>query len=145
MCIRDRCSLSTGRIFTLHSFASGIIICPAVTKVSLLAVSYTHLDVYKRQCNASSFASFRFRSAIPVNTPRTAIATRITKITTYCKKLTFVEKEAKRILTNINGDDVAVYAEETDDDGNKGIGLDIKMVDENGRFKACLLYTSRCV
>ena len=49
---------------------------------------------------------------------------------------TFVEKEAKRILTNINGDDVAVYAEETDDDGNKGIGLDIKMVDENGRFKA---------
>ena len=71
---------------------------------------------------------------------------------------TFVGKEAKRILTNINGDDVAVYAEETDDDGNKGIGLDIKMVDENGRFKAiaydytwsnakftlhpCLLYTS---
>ena len=49
---------------------------------------------------------------------------------------TFVGKEAKRILTNINGDDVAVYAEETDDDGNKGIGLDIKMVDENGRFKA---------
>ena len=49
---------------------------------------------------------------------------------------TFVEKEAKRILTNINGDDVAVYAEETDDDGNKGIGLDAKMVDENGRFKA---------
>lgn len=48
---------------------------------------------------------------------------------------TFVEKEAKRILTNINGDDVAVYAEETDDDGNKGIGLDAKMVDENGRFK----------
>ena len=41
---------------------------------------------------------------------------------------TFVEKEAKRILTNINGDDVAVYAEETDDDGNKGIGIDIKMV-----------------
>lgn len=39
---------------------------------------------------------------------------------------TFVEKEAKRILTNINGDDVAVYAEETDDDGNKGIGLDAK-------------------
>ena len=37
---------------------------------------------------------------------------------------TFVEKEAKRILTNINGD------------GNKGIGLDAKMVDENGRFKA---------
>ena len=35
---------------------------------------------------------------------------------------TFVEKEAKRILTNING--------------NKGIGLDAKMVDENGRFKA---------
>ena len=28
---------------------------------------------------------------------------------------TFVEKEAKRILTNINGDDVAVYAEETSD------------------------------
>ena len=34
---------------------------------------------------------------------------------------TFIEKEAKRILTNINGDDIAVYAEETDDDGNKGI------------------------
>ena len=49
---------------------------------------------------------------------------------------TFVEKEAKRILTNINGDNVAVYAEETDDDGNKGIGLDVSMVDENGRFKA---------
>lgn len=49
---------------------------------------------------------------------------------------TFVEKETKRILTNINGDDVAIYAEETDDDGNKGIGLDAKMVDENGRFKA---------
>ena len=47
---------------------------------------------------------------------------------------TFVEKEAKRILTNINGDNVAVYAEETDDDGNKG--LDVSMVDENGRFKA---------
>ena len=42
---------------------------------------------------------------------------------------TFVEKEAKRILTNINGDNVAVYA-------NKGIGLDVSMVDENGRFKA---------
>ena len=49
---------------------------------------------------------------------------------------TFVEKEAKRILTNINGDNVAVYAEETDDDGNKGIGLDVSMVDENGRFKS---------
>ena len=49
---------------------------------------------------------------------------------------TFLEKEAKRILTNINGDNVAVYAEETDDDGNKGIGLDVSMVDENGRFKA---------
>lgn len=49
---------------------------------------------------------------------------------------TFIEKEAKRILTNINGDDIAVYAEETDDDGNKGIGLDMNMVDENGRFKA---------
>lgn len=49
---------------------------------------------------------------------------------------TFVEKEAKRILTNIHGDNVAVYAEETDDDGNKGIGLDVSMVDENGRFKA---------
>lgn len=49
---------------------------------------------------------------------------------------TFVEKEAKRILTNINGDNVAVYAEETDDDGNKCIGLDVSMVDENGRFKA---------
>lgn len=49
---------------------------------------------------------------------------------------TFVEKEAKRILTNINGDNIAVYAEETDEDGNKGIGLDMNMVDENGRFKA---------
>ena len=49
---------------------------------------------------------------------------------------TFIEKEAKRILTNINGDDIAVYVEETDDDGNKGIGLDMNMVDENGRFKA---------
>ena len=49
---------------------------------------------------------------------------------------TFVEKEAKRILTNINGDNLAVYAEETDEDGNKGIGLDMNMVDENGRFKA---------
>lgn len=49
---------------------------------------------------------------------------------------TFVEKEANRILTNINGDNVAVYAVETDDDGNKGIGLDVSMVDENGRFKA---------
>ena len=49
---------------------------------------------------------------------------------------TFVEKEAKRILTDINGDNIAVYAEETDEDGNKGIGLDMNMVDENGRFKA---------
>ena len=49
---------------------------------------------------------------------------------------TFVEKEAKRILTNINGNNIAVYAEETDEDGNKGIGLDVNMVDENGRFKA---------
>lgn len=49
---------------------------------------------------------------------------------------TFVEKEAKRILTDINGDNIAVYAEETDEDGNKGIGLDMSMVDENGRFKA---------
>lgn len=49
---------------------------------------------------------------------------------------TFVEKEAKRILTNVNGDNIAVYAEETDEDGNKGIGLDMNMVDENGRFKA---------
>lgn len=49
---------------------------------------------------------------------------------------TFVEKEANRILTDINGDNVAVYAEETDEDGNKGIGLDMNMVDENGRFKA---------
>ena len=49
---------------------------------------------------------------------------------------TFVEKEAKRILTNINGDNIAVYAEETDEDGNKGIGLDMNMVDEDGRFKA---------
>lgn len=48
---------------------------------------------------------------------------------------TFVEKEAKRILTDINGDNIAVYAEETDEDGNKGIGLDMNMVDENGRFK----------
>ena len=31
------CSLSTGRIFTPHSFASGIMICPAVTSVSLFA------------------------------------------------------------------------------------------------------------
>ena len=31
------CSLSTGRIGTLYSFASGIIICPAVTSVSLFA------------------------------------------------------------------------------------------------------------
>ena len=31
------CSLSTGKIFTLYSFARGIIICPAVTRVSLLA------------------------------------------------------------------------------------------------------------
>lgn len=49
---------------------------------------------------------------------------------------TFVEKEAKRILTDINGDNIAAYAEETDEDGNKGIGLDMNMVDENGRFKA---------
>lgn len=49
---------------------------------------------------------------------------------------TFVEKEAKRILTDINGDNIAVYVEETDEDGNKGIGLDMNMVDENGRFKA---------
>ncbi len=49
---------------------------------------------------------------------------------------TFVEKEAKRILKDINGDNIAVYAEETDEDGNKGIGLDMNMVDENGRFKA---------
>ncbi len=49
---------------------------------------------------------------------------------------TFVEKEANRILTNVNGDNIAVYAEETDEDGNKGIGLDMNMVDENGRFKA---------
>ena len=49
---------------------------------------------------------------------------------------TFVEKEAKRSLTDINGDNIAVYAEETDEDGNKGIGLDMNMVDENGRFKA---------
>lgn len=49
---------------------------------------------------------------------------------------TFVEKEAKRILTDINGENIAVYAEETDEDGNKGIGLDMNMVDENGRFKA---------
>ena len=49
---------------------------------------------------------------------------------------TFVEKEAKRILTDINGDNIAVYAEETDEDGNKGIGLDMNMVDENCRFKA---------
>ena len=31
------CSLSTGRICTPYSFARGIIICPAVTSVSLLA------------------------------------------------------------------------------------------------------------
>ena len=50
---------------------------------------------------------------------------------------TFVEKEAKRILTDINGDNIAVYAEETDEDGNNGIGLDMNMYhDENGRFKA---------
>lgn len=47
-----------------------------------------------------------------------------------------MKKEAKRILTDINGDNIAVYAEETDEDGNKGIGLDMNMVDENGRFKA---------
>ena len=49
---------------------------------------------------------------------------------------TFVEKEAKRILTDINGDNIAVYAEETDEDGNQGIGLDMNMVDENGRVNA---------
>lgn len=48
---------------------------------------------------------------------------------------TFVDTEAKRILTNVNGNG-AVYAEETDDDGNKGIGLSVEMVDSNGRFKA---------
>ena len=49
---------------------------------------------------------------------------------------TFVEKEAKRILTDINGDNIAVYAQETEEDGNNGIGLDMNIVDENGRFKA---------
>ena len=31
------CSLSTGRMDTPYSFASGIMICPAVTRVSLFA------------------------------------------------------------------------------------------------------------
>ena len=48
---------------------------------------------------------------------------------------TFVDSEAQRILTNVNGNG-AVYAEETDNEGNKGIGLSADMVDSNGRFKA---------
>ena len=47
---------------------------------------------------------------------------------------TFVEKEAERILTNVNGNG-AVFAEETNYDGEKGIGLAMEMVDKDGRFK----------
>ncbi len=49
---------------------------------------------------------------------------------------TFVTNEAERILTNVSGDGVAVFAEEINDDGEKGIGLDMSKVDEDGRFKA---------
>lgn len=49
-------------------------------------------------------------------------------------KSTFVEKEAERILTNVNGNG-AVFAEETNYSGEKGIGLAMEMVDKDGRFK----------
>ncbi|MBE6880108.1 MAG: hypothetical protein E7490_04640 [Ruminococcaceae bacterium] len=49
-------------------------------------------------------------------------------------KSTFVEKEAERILTNVNGNG-PVFSEETNYDGEKGIGLAMDMVDKNGRFK----------
>lgn len=49
-------------------------------------------------------------------------------------KATFVEKEAERILTNVNGNG-PVFSEETNYDGEKGIGLAMDMVDKDGRFK----------
>ncbi len=49
-------------------------------------------------------------------------------------KATFVEKEAERILTNVNGNG-PVFSEETNYEGEKGIGLAMDMVDKNGQFK----------
>lgn len=49
-------------------------------------------------------------------------------------KSTFVEKEAERILTNVNGNG-PVFSEETNYSGEKGIGLAMEMVDKDGRFK----------
>ncbi len=50
-------------------------------------------------------------------------------------KETFIESEAKRILENVNGNG-PVFKEETNYQGEKGIGLVQDMVDANGKFKA---------
>ena len=60
----DKLSFDLGGETVLHRSIRAFAQCPQVTEIVLVAVSYTHLDVYKRQEYNSLHSAYTFHSTL---------------------------------------------------------------------------------
>ena len=97
-----------------------------------IPVSYTHLDVYKRQVDGNPITSNKFLSAKEVESDQL--------VKTFSPK-----DEAKNNISPITGVQQVSPPEEKKENLENNDPLILRSAKRNVNINACLLYTSRCV